>query len=568
MKLTLAEAPADFRLEAGESLIVDLREGGHWYGHGFNHDQPYPLDSAEVVNPRFAVNNIQCPVWMGSKGYLLFAETFAPLEVSINAGGDGLLNIRCECEAMTIRTFRGTDLPEAHRQWLTHIGWPNQAASESLFGDAFFCTWTQYPRCINQKRILDMGKAIRKHGYPCKRLLIDDRWENCFGELEFAGKDFPDPAGMIKELRAMGFEVWLWVTPFVNQEATGFEELAARNVLVPRKSGPGAATFRWWGGTAGLVDLTGPTGRDWYQAKLQALLDLGVEGFKIDGGDYKYQPDAADSAWHADPGASGYSDTLLAFFEQSVPNRCETRAAWISQKRSVIWREGGKDSHWGLDNGLKALLTLGLHLGLMGYDQLIPDMVPGRVQTMRDDHPLASDELMVRWTECSAFFPFLQFSYFPWNYAEPTAETIAAYAHLHKALEPYISEQAQNRTAPLIRPLWYDQPDDQSLYAIDDCFQLGGDLVIAPVLDAGVRSRDITLPNGNWVDAWTGNAHQGKLSKWPAPCPGIPVFVHSRNPELYRVLNPALSRIQRGRVSSGTTTHWKAGLNRDLNVTG
>jgi len=556
------------RLAAGETLAVDLRSGGHWYGHGFSHVQPYPLETGEVKNDAFAVNNIQCPAWMCSAGFVLFAETVAPLAVRINEGGSGQLRVTCPGEPLTVRVFRAATLPAAHVAWLRHVGWPNPPPPAARFGDALFCSWTQYPRCITQARIVDMAREIRRRGYPCRALLIDDRWERCFGELAFSERDFPDPRAMFAELHRLGFEAWLWVTPFVNVEAGSFEALARERVLVPSRSGAGAARLTWWGGTAGLVDVTSPRAREWFRGRLRALLDLGADGFKIDGGDHKYHPAAADCAWHEAPGASGYSDRLLALFEELVPNRCETRTAWLSQCRAVLWREGGKDSHWGLDNGLKAMVTLGQHLGLLGYDLLIPDMVPGRVQTLVASHPLPTDELMVRWTEASAFFPFLQFSYFPWNYAEPTAEAALALARVHKALEPYLAEQAAERRAPLLRPVWYDAPQEAALYALADEFMLGRDLLVAPVLDAGVTSRRVVLPPGEWVDAWSGRAVQGVLENWPAPCPGIPVFARA-GAAVLAPLRASLGDVKRGTVASGLcTTTYRAGLDRDLKVTG
>ena len=567
--INIADLTDAILLPKGEELVVDLASGGHWYGHGFSHVQPYPLEVGQIVNDAFAVNNIQCPVWMCSAGVVLHADTVAPLQVAINRGGDGRLRICCPGEAMTIRVFCGATLPEAHAAWLKHAGWPNQSPAEPLFGDSLFTTWTQYPRCITQDRILDMARQIRAHGYPCSKLMIDDRWERCFGELEFSEQDFPDPRAMFDELRDMGFEVWLWVTPFVNQEARSFELLSKERVLVPSRSGDKAALLKWWGGTAGLVDVTAPQGHDWYRQKLETLLELGAAGFKIDGGDHKYHPAVDDCVWHEDPGASGYSDKLLALFEDLVPNRCETRTAWMSQGRSIIWREGGKDSHWGADNGLKAMVSLGLHLGLLGYDLLIPDMVPGRVQTMNSEDPLPTDELMIRWTEASAFFPLLQFSYFPWNYGEGTAAAVLGYAKVHKALESYLAVQAKDRTKPLLRPVWYDWPQQLELYAIPDQFMLGSDLLVAPVLDEGVTARDVVLPPGEWVDAWTGEPVLGVLRQWPTPCPGIPVFVNARNAEMLETVSSELGAIQRGSVPQGTTTAaWQAGLDRDLSVTG
>ena len=571
--LNLDEIPVPSRsrieLAAGETLQVALRDGGHWYGHGFNHVQPYPLERGEIDSAAWAVNNIQCPAWLCSRGVVIFAETVERLGVRLNAGGDGLFALTALDTPVTVQLFRERTLPEAQQAFLRHLGWPPPAPSPEQLGESLFCTWTEYPRCITQERILRYAGDIRAHGYPCSTLIIDDRWESCFGELRFSA-DFPHPAHMVSQLKTMGLKVWLWVTPFVNQEAANFAELAEKRILVPRKDGQGAALLRWWGGTAGLVDVTAPHGRDWLRAQLRRLqLEIGVAGFKVDGGDFKYQPSPEIAAWHDAPGPSGYSDALLALFEEVAPLQCETRTAWLSQRRQILWRQGGKDSHWGLDNGLKAMVTLAQHIALLGYDLFIPDMIPGRVQTLVADMPLPTDELFVRWTEATALMPMMQYSYAPWHYAPATAAAARGYAHLHHQLAPYLHAHSANRTAPLLRPLWYADPDDPALYAIADAFLLGPDLLAAPVVTAGATTRDPQLPRGEWRDAWTGEMHTGALTNYPAPCPGIPLFVRAENPALFATINQALNSIARGSVPSGiTTTSYSAGLDRDLGVTG
>jgi alpha-glucosidase (family GH31 glycosyl hydrolase) len=201
---------------------------------------------------------------------------------------------------------------------------------------------------------------------------------------------------------------------------------------------------------------------------------------------------------------------------------------------------------------------------------LIPDMVPGRVQTMSEDFPLPTDELMVRWTECSAVMPIMQFSYFPWNYAAGTEQAVLGLARLHRALGPYIAASAANRRAPLVRPLWYDAPGADELYTAADVFMLGPDLVAAPVLVEGAVERDVLLPPGGWRDAWTGETIDGGLhAQYPAPCPGMPVFVRVGNKQLFKAAHSELSRVNRGSVATGIrTATYRAGLNRDLGVTG
>ena len=367
-----------YNCKAGEELVFPLAEGGHWFGHGFSNDQPFPLETGSVANGNFAVNNIQSPIWMCTEGHAILLETMAPIAVSINRDGDGLLRVT-PSEDSTLRIFGGGSLATARNEMLGHLGIACRSRLRpELYGDCIFCTWTQYPRCITQERIVAMAHEIRARGYPCSTITIDDRWESSFGELDFA-PDFPDPEAMFAELHRMGFRALLWTTPFVNRESATFKPLEERRILVPRKDGAGAAMLRWWGGEAGLIDVTNPAGRDWLRERLMRLRRLGADGFKIDGGDAKYQPPAEIACFHAPQGASGYSDALLSLYEEIAPGLCETRTAWLSQRRDILWRLGGKDSHWGRDNGLKAVLNLSLHLAMMGYDSIMPDMVPGRV---------------------------------------------------------------------------------------------------------------------------------------------------------------------------------------------
>ena len=554
-------------IEADSEIEIDLKAGGRWYGHGFNHDQPYPLEKGVINNTDFAINNIQSPIWMCSAGHIFLAKTFAPLNVSMNHGGSDKLVIK-NSERYELLTFSGENLVDALAQLRSRFEWKRASTPAEMMGDVWFCTWTQYPRAITQERILDMAKQIREEAYPCSTIVIDDRWESCFGELSF-GKDFPDPVGMVKTLHEMNFRVILWVTPFVNTDSAHFDELSASGALVQRANGPGAATFRWWGGEAGLVDITGKEGKGWFQSKLYHLKnDIGIDAFKIDGGDAKYMPSDLEARWHDSPGRSGYSDLLLEAFEEVVPAMCESRAAWLSQNRNIIWRLGGKDSHWGEDNGLKALVHLGLHLSLMGYDLLIPDMIPGRVQTLDSSMALPTDELMIRWTEVSCFFPLVQFSYFPWNYQEPTSSALRNLANAHKALENYIVESSKDQDAPLLRPLWYAEPENADLYDIGDQFFLGSDLMVCPVLEAGQSQREVLLPKGDWVDVRNGNQLSAGRHRVEAPCPGMPVFVKACRKDLYDLLNPLL-KMPNFEVSKDTTTAtYSCGLDRDLSVTG
>ena len=85
---------------------------------------------------------------------------------------------------------------------------------------------------------------------------------------------------------------------------------------------------------------------------------------------------------------------------------------------------------------------------------------------------------------------------------------------------------AHEQGDPLMRPMFYDYPDDPRCWAVDDQYMFGPDLLVAPVTDAGVSERSVYLPQGIWCDAWTGERIEGGGDlACNAPVERIPVFI-------------------------------------------
>jgi alpha-glucosidase (family GH31 glycosyl hydrolase) len=219
---------------------------------------------------------------------------------------------------------------------------------------------------------------------------------------------------------------------------------------------------------------------------------------------------------------------------------------------------------------MAAIVKLGLNLSLLGYDPFIPDMIPGRVQTMNSKDPLPTDEFFIRWVEASALMPIMQFSYFPWNYDSTVLDTTVAYATFHKALQSYMEKNYSSAKTPLFRPLFYADTANKKLYSIGDQFMLGPDIFAAPVLKSGATSRQLYIPKGDWIDGWSGKKVKSGLHKnYPASCPGMPIFIRASNKTLLKMTANHLAKINRGSINAGVTTStYVAGLDRDLSVTG
>jgi alpha-D-xyloside xylohydrolase len=88
-------------------------------------------------------------------------------------------------------------------------------------------------------------------------------------------------------------------------------------------------------------------------------------------------------------------------------------------------------------------------------------------------------------------------------------------------------QRAHENGIPPMRPLFVDFPFDPGCYQIEDEYMFGPDLLVAPVIEAGARSRDVYLPSECvWKDAWTAQAYEGgQHITIDAPLERIPLFL-------------------------------------------
>jgi len=328
---------------------------------------------------------------------------------------------------------------------------------------------------------------------------------------------------MTDRLHQLGFKVTLWVPPFFAPGSAAFAEAAGHGYLVRHPADGAPALVRWWQGYGGLIDVSNPAALAWWRAKLGRLQnEFGVDGFKFDAGEGNYVP---RDRLTAQPLLSRqYADLYVAWVAENF-RWTEVRCGWRAQQHGLLFREWDKGSRWGIDNGLHSVLTQALALSMVGYPFILPDMIGGNAYG--GEAPDA--ELLIRWTQLTALLPALQFSIPPWSFDNATDAICRKYVLLHQAIAPYIQEQIAETLrsgVPLVRPLFWHAPHDQAALMIDDQFLLGERLLVAPVLQAGQRARDIYLPAGRWRDWWSDKVTEGpyQINQYPALLEKLPLF--------------------------------------------
>ncbi|MFJ3824009.1 glycoside hydrolase family 31 protein [Streptomyces nodosus] len=302
-----------------------------------------------------------------------------------------------------------------------------------------------------------------------------------------------------------------------------------------------------WPGEAVYPDFTQPGVRAWWGGLYRERLEQGFAGFWHDMNEPVSftafgEKTLPRSSRHALEGRGGdhreaHNVYALCMARAAYEGLCDlvpeqrpflfSRSGWAGMQRYGGTWSGDVATGW---PGLRASLSLVLGLGLCGVPYSGPD-VGGF-----DGSP--SPELYLRWFQLASYLPLFRTHSSvragrrePWEFgAEVLGHARTALAERRRLLPYFITlaHLAHRTGAPYVRPLWWGDPGDRALRDCEDAFLLGDGLLVAPVLEPGVRRRSVPLPRGRWYDTATGEAYQGPGSVViDAPLGRIPVLARA-----------------------------------------
>jgi len=415
------------------------------------------------------------------------------------------------------------------------------------------CRWSY----ASADEVRAVARELRRRRIPCDALWLDIDYMDRFRVFTWDGERFPDPRGLLEELRAQGFRTVAILDPGV-ATAKGyavFEEGARGDHFV--RTGRGSSLEeaapvrgRVWPGVCAFPDFTRPETRDWWAGRVAAFLaDAPLDGLWNDMNEPALfrtpRGTLPDDARHAGWDASGPGDharfhnlygelMARATREGLLRARPEarpfvlTRAACATTARVAAAWTGDNQSRWE-DLAWSIPMTVGL--GLSGQPFAGPD-----AGGFAGD---PSAELYARWYELAAFLPFFRghaekssCRKEPWAFGPETEGFVRAAIERRMRLLPYLYttfREAHETGHPVVRPVFCADPADPELRDVDDAFLLGGDLLVAPVVEAGVVRRDVLLPGaGGWY-AFPGGARRRteRIAHADAPLGVVPLFARA-----------------------------------------
>lgn len=417
--------------------------------------------------------------------------------------------------------------------------------------------WQCKLRYQTQEELLEVAREYKRRNLPIDLIVIDFFHWPKQGEWKFDPTYWPDPDAMVQELKDMGIELMVSIWPTVDKTCENYDEMLEKGYLIRTERG-----FRVgldFQGATIHYDATNPEARDyvWEKAK-HNYYEKGIKTFWLDEAEPEYTAyDFDNYRYHRGTNLQigniypvDYAKTFYEGMEkegqQNIVNLL--RCAWAGSQKygALVWSGDIASSYESMRNQLAA----GLNMGIAGIPWWTTDI--GGFHGGNPDDP-AFRELFVRWFEWGTFCPVMRLhgdreprqpqfgttggatccsgaANEVWSYGEEVYEICKKYMEIREQLRPYtrlLMKEAHEKGTPVMRTLFYMYPQDKKCWEVEDEYLFGADILVAPILYANQRNREVYLPEGEtWIEYGTGKKYEGgQTIQAKAELDVIPVFL-------------------------------------------
>ncbi|MGI5959697.1 MAG: alpha-xylosidase [Massiliimalia sp.] len=375
---------------------------------------------------------------------------------------------------------------------------------------------TSFTTNYDEDTVISFIDGMLERGIPLEVFHFDCCWMKEYEWCNFTWNEavFPDPKKMLQNIHSRGIKVCVWINPYIGQKSPLFDEGAQKGYFLKC---PDGSVWQWdmWQSGMALVDFTNPDATAWYQSKLEALLDMGVDCFKTDFGeripvDCVYF-DGSDPVKMHNYYSFLYNQAVFQLLERK---RGKGEAVLFARSATA----GGQQFpvHWGGDctsryTSMAETLRGGLSFALSGFGYWSHDIGGFENGCMPD--------IYKRWTQFGLLSSHSRYHgsgeyKVPWLYGEEAVDVTRKFTKLKLSLMPYLYRCAveTSRTGiPMMRPMMLEYPEDETCWNLDRQYLLGDSLLVAPIFREDGKV-SYYLPEGKWWDFFTGEAREG--GKW------------------------------------------------------
>ncbi len=358
---------------------------------------------------------------------------------------------------------------------------------------------------------------------------------------------YPDLEKRIAILADRGIRFLAYANPYLAEDGELYAEALAGGHFCLRRDSDEPYLVDFGEFECGVVDFTRAETRGWFAERIlgREMLDRGMRGWMADFGEYLpvdlrladgSDPMTAHNRWPvlwAQVNAMALASRKLTgdalFFMRAGFSGVQAHCP-------LLWA-GDQSVDFTRHDGIGTVITGALSAGLVGNAYSHSDC--GGYTSLLGN--VRSEELLMRWCELAAFSPVMRShegnrpdDNLQYDSTPDLLACFARWSRVHAALAPYVRvlcEEAAATGIPLQRPLFFDAPDDPQLFAVQDQYLYGPDLVVAPVIQQGAVEREVILTgNAAWRHVWTGRDFAPGRHVVSAPVGNPPVFYRPDSP--------------------------------------
>jgi len=391
----------------------------------------------------------------------------------------------------------------------------------------------------SQEEVESTITKFQQNNIPVDAIILDLYWfgkeiKGTMGNLDWVKDKFPNPDKMIADLNNKGIKTILITEPFILTSSSKWQEAANNNILVTDKTGK-PATWDFYFGNTGVVDIFKPQGKDWFWNVYKRLINQGVGGLWGDLGEPEVFPSKViTAAGKADAVHNIYGHNWAKLIAEGYQKDFPSQRPFIlmragysgSQRYGMVPWSGDVSRSWG---GLQSQTEIALQMGMQGMGFMHSDL-GGFAGDYFDN------ELYLRWLQYGVFQPIFRPHAQEDVASEVARKDIVTMAKAKKQVElryqlmPYnytLAFDNNQKGTPLMRPLFFDEPNNTKLQSVCETYLWGNDFLVTPITKPGVTETSIYFPSkNNWFDFYSTQKHEGgNSSTVPVTEDHIPVFV-------------------------------------------
>ena len=371
---------------------------------------------------------------------------------------------------------------------------------------------------------------------------------------EWDSERYPELDKKIWELKARGVRFLGYINPFLAIEKPLYAYAAKQGYCVKDAQGNDylvkITTF-----PAAMVDLTNPEAYEWIKSVIKKnMIDFGLDGWMADFGEYLPTDCVLFSGENAEKVHNSWPARWAKVNREALEETGKlgeifffTRAGYTDTvKYSTLMWAGDQHTDWTVDFGLPSVIPASLSLSMCGFGLTHSDIGGYTTFAKMRRNP----ELFMRWAEMNAFSPLMRShegsnpdlnAQFDAN--EQVLAHHAKFSRIHRALKPYLIDMAAlnaERGIPVTRPLFYHYDGERERKESTE-YLLGHDLLVAPIIREGAKSREVYFPDDRWISIWNGKEYGRGCAEIDAPIGTVPVFYrkNSEYSEIFEKLKEA-----------------------------